>query len=291
MSNTTNPFVIFTDSGSDLPEALIAECGVSLVTLGVELNGIPMDPTAADGVKAFYDGMRQNQSTKTYAANVSQFLEAFIPHLEKGEDILYIGFSSGLSCTYESAVTAARELKEQYPDRRVVTWDSLCASLGQGLMVYYAAEKKKNGADIDSIVADLEEKRLHLCHRFTVDDLVYLKRGGRISSATALVGSLLSIKPTLHINNEGKIVSVGKVRGRKNAIQQLFADMKRLAVNPAEQTIFISHGDCEDEAKALADRIQTEFSPKRMELGFIGPVIGSHSGPGTIALFFLGTER
>ncbi len=286
-----NRFVLFTDSGCDLTKALIAECGAELVNLGVEIGGQAIDPGAVEDLKKFYDGMRQNKDTKTYAANTEQFLDAFEPYLAAGEDILYIAFSSGLSSTCGSAILAANELSEKYPGRRVVVWDSKCASLGEGLMVYFAGEMKKEGAGIDEIVAALEEKRPHLCHRFTVDDLVYLKRGGRISSATALLGSLLSIKPTLHITDEGKIVSIGKARGRKNAIRALFEDMKELAVNPAEQTVFISHADCPEDAEALAEMIRTAFSPKRIEIGSIGPVIGSHSGPGTLALFFLGSRR
>ncbi len=286
-----NRFVLITDSGCDLTEELIAECGVELVKLGVEIDGHAIDPAATGVIKEFYDSMRQKKDTKTFAANTEQFFEAFEPHLVAGEDVLYLGFSSGLSSTYSSSLLVARELMEKYPGRRVAAWDSKCASLGQGLAVFFAAELKKEGKDIDEILAALEEKRPHLCHRFTVDDLVYLKRGGRISAATALVGSLLSIKPTLHITDEGTIVSIGKARGRKNAIRALFEDMERLAINPGEQTVFISHADCLEDANTLADMIREAFSPKRIEIGSIGPVIGSHSGPGTLALFFLGSKR
>lgn len=285
------PFVLITDSGSDLSTAMAEEYGVTVVYLGAELDGEPVDTKSLEGIKAFYDGMRAAKATKTFAANAEQFAEAFEKAASEGADILYIGFSSALSGTYAASLIAKDMLHEKYPDVRIECFDTKGASLGQGLIVYYAAMMKNDGADIDSILTFLTEFAPKMCHRFTVDDLVYLKRGGRVSSTTALVGTLLSIKPILHVSDEGKLISLRKARGRKAAVQGLFDDMKTLAVDPAEHTVFISHADCLDDAKALADMIEKELSPKKIVIGDISPVVGAHSGPGTLALFFYASAR
>ena len=235
--------------------------------------------------------MRAAKATKTFAANAEQFAAIFEKAASEGNDILYLGFSSALSGTYAASLIAKDMVLEKYPDVRIECFDTKGASLGQGLIVYYAAMMKKDGSDIDSILAFLTDFAPKMCHRFTVDDLVYLKRGGRVSSTTALVGTLLSIKPILHVSDEGKLISLRKARGRKAAVQGLFEDMKTLAVDPAEHTVFISHADCMDDAKALADMIEKEFSPQKIVIGDIGPVIGAHSGPGTLALFFFASAR
>lgn len=285
------PFVLITDSGSDLSLALAEEYGVEIVFLGAELEGESVDTKNLEGIKSFYDGMREGKATKTFAANAEQFSESFERAVLAGNDILYLGFTSALSGTYAAALIAKNMVLENHPDARIECIDTKCASLGQGLAVYYAAMMKKDGAALDEIVSFMTEFAPKICHRFTVDDLVYLKRGGRVSATTALVGTLLSIKPILHVSDEGKLISVRKARGRKAAVQGLFEDMKALSVNPAEHSVFISHADCLDDAKALADMIEKEFSPKKIVIGDIGPVIGAHSGPGTLALFFYGSAR
>ena len=285
------PFVLITDSGSDLSTAMAEEYGVTVISLGAELEGQAVDTKSLEGLKAFYDGMREAKETKTYAANAEQFGEAFEKVASEGNDILYLGFSSALSGTYAASLIAKDLVLEKYPDVRIECFDTKAASLGQGLVVYYAAMMKQDGASIDEIVSFLTDFAPKMCHRFTVDDLVYLKRGGRVSSTTALVGTLLSIKPILHVSDEGKLISLRKARGRKAAVQGLFDDMKVLAIDPAEHTVFISHADCMDDAKALADMIEKEFSPKKIVIGDIGPVIGAHAGPGTLALFFYASAR
>ena len=285
------PFVLITDSGSDLSLAMAAEYGVELVFLGAELEGEPVDTKNLEGIKAFYDGMREGKATKTFAANAEQFAESFEKAVAAGNDILYLSFTSALSGTYAASLIAKDMVLEKYPEARIECFDTKAASLGQGLVVYYAAMMKKDGSDIDSILAFLTDFAPKMCHRFTVDDLVYLKRGGRISSTTALVGTLLSIKPILHVSDDGKLISLRKARGRKAAVQGLFEDMKALAVDPHEHTVFISHADCMDDAKSLAEMIEKEFSPKKIVIGDIGPVIGAHSGPGTLALFFYASAR
>ncbi|MDO4732840.1 MAG: DegV family protein, partial [Bacillota bacterium] len=221
------------------------------------------------------------------AVNTAAFLQAMEPVLQEGRDILYMGFSSGLSSTFSASVTAVAELQERYPERKIYAFDTLCASLGQGLLVYLAAQKKAAGASIDEVLAYLEETRLNLCHWFTVDDLNHLRRGGRLSATTAVVGTVLNIKPVLHVDDEGRLVNVSKVRGRKKSINALFAEMQERAIDPQGQTVFISHGDCLEDAETLAEMIRAEFGVKDFLINPVGPVIGAHSGPGTLALFFL----
>ena len=213
------------------------------------------------------------------------------PALKEGKDVLVVAFSSGLSTTYQSAVIAAEELKETYPDRTVTVVDGLAASLGQGLLVWYACHKRDEGLSLAELAAWIEDNKQHICHWFTVDDLMFLKRGGRVSAATALVGTMLSIKPVLHVDAEGHLINVGKVRGRKAAIKALADKVGELGAGYDNSTVFISHGDCADEAQILADMLKEKYGVKEVVLGYVGAVIGSHSGPGTIALFFLGDHR
>ena len=220
----------------------------------------------------------------TYLATVA------VISLLTGHDVLYIGFSSGLSGTYNAGRMAAEELREEYPNSTVLTVDSLCASLGQGMLVYQAALQKAGGKTIEEVHAFCEETKLKVAHWFTVDDLHQLKRGGRISGATALIGTMLNIKPVLHVDNEGKLINMSKARGRNGAIQALVDRMEKTAVEPEKQTIFISHGNCYDEAKKLAELVHERFGCKSV-INFVGPTIGAHSGQGTLALFYIGTER
>ena len=223
--------------------------------------------------------------------NVEEFKVVMEQKLQEGLDILFIGFSSGLSTTYQSGVIAASELREKYPERKIMTIDSLCASLGQGLFVHYAVKKQREGASMEELSAYLEALRPHLCHWFTVDDLMYLKRGGRISASTALLGTALQIKPVMHTDNDGKLANVSKARGRKASIRALVDRMEQTAIDPASQTVFICHGDCIEDAEYAKKLIQERFGIQDIVINFTGPVIGSHSGPGTLAIFFVGTER
>lgn len=284
-------YVLFTDSSADLPRSILAELDIRVLQLKVTLDGEATRANDQIEVKDFYDTLRSKKGATTSTATLADFLDAFEPVLAEGKDVLYLGFSSGLSGTYNAGVMAAKELSERYPDRKIVTVDTLCASLGQGLLVYTAACMKRDGADLESVRVFVEDRKLHLCHWFTVDDLFFLKRGGRVSAATAVLGSLLSIKPVMHVDNNGKLVNVIKARGRKDAIGRLFDKMRDTAIDPSSQTIFISHGDCAEDAQLLADRVQKELGVKSVMIDYVGPVIGAHSGPGTLALFFFGTER
>lgn len=284
-------FHIVTDSGCDLTQAMIASLNITVVPLMVNFKGQTQPDNVDDGVGAFYDGLRAGEVATTSAINPTGWEEKIEPILAAGQDTLVITFSSGLSTTYQSAVIAADELKEKYPERNIRVVDSLCASLGQGLLVWYACQKRDAGMSLDELTAWLEENKFNLCHWFTVDDLMYLKRGGRVSAATALVGTMLQIKPVLHVDNEGHLINVAKARGRKASIEALAKKVAELGLPGENDTVFISHGDCIEDAKLLETILKEKFGVKEVIIGYVGAVIGSHSGPGTLALFFLGSKR
>ena len=287
----TYSYVIVTDSGSDLPKYLSEEIGVKAIPLSVLVSGeTPIDDDCVDR-KGFYDKMRSGKTATTSAINIERFATEFESILKDGKDVLYLGFSSGLSSTYQAAVAAADDLREQYPDRKILTVDTLCASLGEGLIVSYAARMRDEGKTIEETAAWVEENRLSLVHWFTVDSLVYLKRGGRVSAATALVGGMLNIKPVMHVDNEGHLVKVTTARGRSASIKAMFDKIEETAIEPEKQIYYISHGDCIDDAEQLAAMIRERYGDVKIVIDYVGAVIGAHSGPGTLALFFLGTTR
>ncbi len=287
-----NPYVIYTDTGCDLPEELLAELGVKAKSLTFRFDGSECEYTSHEmPTPEFYNEMREGKVAKTAAVNPDTFKAAFEAEVAKGNDLLYIGFSSGLSTTYNSGRLACEELSEVYPDRTLISIDTLCASAGQGLLVYLAAKRQKEGATIEEVASYIESIKMNLCHWFTVDDLVYLKRGGRVSPAVALVGGMLNIKPVMHVDNDGHLIKVGTVRGRKNSLKALADKYEALALDRENSVIFISHGDCFDEAKELAEMLKAKGAPEVHLITYVGPVIGAHSGPGTMALFFLGKER
>ena len=283
-------YVIFTDSACDIKPEILKEWGVSYRPLSLHFDE---DETlySNDEIepKAFYDKMRGGSVAKTSAVNSEDFISAFEEFLKEGTDVLYLGFSSGLSTTYNSARIAAEELRESYPDRKIIVVDTLAASAGEGLIVYLTVKKKAEGATIEEAAAFAEDIKLKISIWFTVDDLVYLKRGGRISAASAFFGNMLGIKPVLHMDNEGHLVAVEKVRGRKTAIEALAKKYGELATDTKDNTIFISHADCE--GARLADIFREKYGAKVELITDVGPVIGAHAGPGTIALFFVGKER
>lgn len=284
-------YVILADSGSDITPEKAKEWGIGLIPLIYTVEGSDPCPGDKCDIKEFYSQMRSGKTVTTAAANIEDLTEAIEPYVAGGTDIVYIAFSSGLSSTAQTACIVCRELSEKYPERRILTVDSLSASLGYGLLVYLASRRRDEGADIDGIVEFVENTRGRLCHWFTVDDLFHLKRGGRVSAATAVVGTMLSIKPILHVDDAGHLVSVDKARGRKASLAALVERMKRTAVDPEHQTVFISHGDSPEDAAAVEKAVREAMAVTDIYTGYIGPVIGAHSGPGTVALFFIGTER
>ena len=285
-------YVLMTDSCCDLPADLAEQMGLVVLPLAVIQDGREyknyLDHHDLDP-KVFYERLRSGSLGSTSAANVEAFRQAMEPILQAGKDVLSINFSSALSTTVQSAAMAAKELGEQYPDSRIIVIDSLCASLGQGMLVYLAGQEKAKGKTIDQVADFVRETIPHLCHWFTVDDLNHLKRGGRVSAAAALFGTMLQMKPVLHVDDEGRLIPVSKVRGRTASIKALLDKMEELVMDPG--VVFISHGDCGDEAEELAKAIAERFHPEKFVINFVGPVIGNHSGPGTMALFFLGKHR
>ena len=284
-------YQILTDSCCDFPPQRYRELGLISLPLSITFRGETYPDRNDDSLRDMYAGLRAGEAASTAAANPQQWEEALEPVLASGEDALILAFSSGLSTTYQSACIAADEMKERFPERKILVVDSLCASLGQGLLAYYAARKRDEGLGLEELKAWLEDNKLHLCHWFTVNDLMYLKRGGRINAATAIMGTMLSIKPILHVDNEGHLVSVGKARGRKASIAALADKAAELGKGYDNSLMFISHGDCLEDAQALAELVKERCGAKEVYVNYVGAVIGSHSGPGTLALFFLGQHR
>ena len=287
-------FAILTDSSADLPAGLAQQIDVQVLPLAFIMGGHTyynypdnreMDP------HAFYDRLRAGELATTNAVNVAQYTEALEPLLQAGKDVLILAFSSALSTTYNSSRLAVEELGFKYPNRKIYTVDTLCASLGQGLLVWYAARERDRGHTIDEVREWVEERKLNLCHQFTVDDLHFLKRGGRISAATAMVGSMLHIKPVLHVDRGGSLVNIAKARGRQAALKALVDRMEETAIDSGSLTVFISHGDCLEDAQTVADMVKKRFGVQDVVINYVGPVIGAHSGPGTVALFYMGTDR
>ena len=285
-------YQIITDSCCDFTEAQYQQYRVSCAPLTVTYNGESHTNFSDEAaVKAFYDQLRGGVMASTAAANPDDWARVMQPILEGGEDVLALCFSSGLSTTYQSAVIAAKELREEYPGRTIHVVDTLCAALGQGLLVWYACRKREEGMSIDGLKAWVEENKLNICHWVTVDDLSHLKRGGRISAATAMVGTMLNIKPIIHVNDEGKLINVGKIRGRKGAIEHIASKVGELGEGYDNETCFVVHGDCEADANVLAGIIKEKYGVKNVHIGYLGPVIGAHTGPGVLAVFFLGKHR
>ena len=287
-----NEYVIFTDSCCDVSPELLAKWGVPYANMTFSFDGEDKEYIGTDiSNHDFYDRMRQGAHARTAAINADTFARAFTPLLEEGKDVLYVAFSSGLSTTVNSAHMAAEELKEQYPDRKIIIVDTLAASAGGGLMVYLAVAKKNEGATIEENAAYIESLVPQHCIWFTVDDLEYLKRGGRVSPLVAFAGGVLGIKPILQMDEEGHLVKVSTARGRKKAIEALAEKYAELSYEEKNTPIFISHAEAENDAKQLADILMQRHGAEVTLITEIGPVIGSHAGPGTIALFFIGKHR
>ena len=285
-------YVIFTDSACDIKPETLREWGVCYRALTFYFNGEEGEYTNDDmPVGEFYEKMRQGGVAKTSAVNVDAFEESFEALLKEGKDILYIGFSSGLSTTCNSARIAAGELCEKYPDRKIVVVDSLCASAGQGLLVRLVADKKAAGATLEEAAQYAEDIKGSVAHWFTVDDLEYLKRGGRVSPTVAFVGNTLGIKPIMHVDDEGRLTKVDKARGRRKSLTTMVDMYTQTAKNAESGLVFISHADCEEDARFVADQIKERHGAEVQIITDVGPVIGAHSGPGTFALFFLANNR
>ena len=283
-------YIVITDSACDILPEKLREWGVELIRMPYLFTDDGKERLDHDQpMKEFYDEMRGGRVAKTSGVNENAFVTAFEPFLEAGKDVFYLAFSSGLSVTCENGKKAAAQLQEKYPDRKIRVVDSLCASAGQGLFVYLAVQNRDKGMGIDENADAMEADKLHLCHWFTVEDLKYLKRGGRVSAATALLGTALNVKPVLHVDNEGHLIKMTQVHGRKKSIRKM---AEALGETILEDTpVFISHGDCLEDAETLARILKEEYGRETSLITGIGSVIGAHSGPGTLALFFRGKQR
>lgn len=285
-------YQIVTDSACDLPEAMLAQLNVTTAKLTVNFRGESRCDSVEDAqVKTLYDAMRAGEVATTAAVNPEGWSSVMESALKAGQDVLCLAFSGGLSATYQSAVIAADDLREQYPDRTVKVVDTCAAALGQGLLVWYACQKRDSGASLEELTAWVEENKHHVAHWFTVDDLVYLKRGGRVSAATAVLGAMLNIKPVLHVDNEGHLVSALKTRGRKAAMEALASKLGEAGSNWENETVFICHADAMADAQRLAATVKERYGVKEAFIGNLGAVIGSHAGPGTLALFFMADAK
>ena len=286
-------YTIVTDSSCDLPAPLLEKMGIRVVPLAVNLDGktyFNYPDGRAIGFEEYYAQLRSGKQATTSAVNMSLFRTVMEAELIAGHDVLYLGFSSGLSGTFNAGAMAARELQEEYPEFELIAVDTLCACMGQGLLVYLAALEKAGGKSMHEVRDFVEAQKLHICHWYTVDDLQHLKRGGRIGGTTARLGTMLNIKPVMNMDNEGKLAAVSKARGRAAALRVLVDKMGEQAIEPEKQTVFIAHADCYDDAHKVAEMVHERFGSKSL-INYIGPVIGAHAGPGTVALFFVGKER
>lgn len=287
-------YVIVTETTADISDSMLNQLGVVSIPMTLELDGktyLHYSDEREISIETFYNVLREGGKSVTSLVNTETFLSVFRPILEAGNDILYIAFSSGLSGTYNASRIAREELLEEFREAKIHCIDSKSASAGEGLLVYTAVMKKEEGLSIEELSSWVEENAAHVCQWFTVDDLNHLRRGGRVSALSATIGTALNIKPVLHVDDEGLLKAVDKVRGRKKSLISLYEYMESIVINPKEQVVFISHGDAYEDAKFLADMIQEKLEIKEVVISKIGPVIGTHSGPGAIALFFFGKDR
>ena len=284
-------YKIFSDTGSNYTDEMAKEKNVTIVPLSFFINGKEYKNSNKQIMEEVYAALRRKEKVTTGSASVYAFEEAFTAELEKGNDILYLAFSSGLSGTYANAVAAREELLEKFPDRKIIIVDSLCAALGQGLLLTYACEFRDMGETIEDVANFLETNKLRLSHLFTVDEMFYLYRGGRISRTTYLVARFASIKPIMHVDDDGHLTAIGKTIGRKSALKKMVEKVVETIEDPEKQYVYIVHGDCKEEAEWVRDELAKMFTPKEFFIDYLCPMIGAHSGPGTLAIFYLSKHR
>lgn len=286
-----NKYAITSDTTCDLPENYISQNEIGIIPLYYNIDDIVYGDEKKMSPHDFYNEMRNGKMPTTMACNPDTAEKCFRKYLDKGMDILHIAFSSGLSSSYNTAAVTANELASEYPDNKIIVIDSKSASLGEGLMVYKAVCNRNNGMNLDDNARWLEDNKLHFCHQFTVDDLHHLHRGGRVSKATAIIGTMINVKPVLHVDDEGHLISLSNVRGRKKALNTLINNMEASMNGYENDIVFISHGDCLEDANYVADKIKERFGIKNFIINYVCPTVGAHSGPGTVALFFMGEKR
>lgn len=289
----TRKYIISTETTCDMEMSYYKEHNIHLLGMTYTINGIEYDSASQENlpIKEFYRQLRDGGESKTAQVSLDKATSAFEKLVEEGYDVFHLAFSSALSGTYQSCTIAAKDVMGRHPGAKIIVVDSLAASMGQGLMLNYAVTLKEQGKSLEELAAIIEAEKLHFCHNFTVDDLHFLHRGGRVSKMTAIMGTALGIKPALHVDDEGRLINVSKVRGRKQSLNWLVDKMEERVGNHKNDVVYVSHGDCEDDAKYVAELVKKRFGIKNIVIGYIGPVIGTHSGPGTVALFFLGDTR
>lgn len=285
------PFVITTDSTADMPESFYTENNIQVLPLQYTVNNIQYGADKELAPKEFYTLMNNNASVSTSCPAPERISGMFRKITEAGINILHLSFSSALSCSYATTVCIAKEISESIPGSEIYVVDTLCASGGQGLLLYYCVQMKKNGSSIYEIIKWIEENKLHICHEFTVESLTYLQRGGRISKTVAVLGSIINVKPVIHVNDEGRLISLSNVRGRKKSLVSLVDNMEKHIIADKNEVIIITHGDSSDDAEFVRDLIKERFGLTRFIFSYISPAIGCHSGPGTIAVFYFGDRR
>lgn len=284
-------FIIATDSTVDLPKAFLEENHVLTISLSYVMDGVTYKDLDGLSHEEFFEKIRNGSLPTTSQINPEEARKALEPVVKEGKEILYLGFSSGLSGSYNSVRMAAEDLMEDYPETKIVTIDSLCASMGEGLLLYKTLQLKEQGKNLDEIAEWVEANKLHICHNVTVDDLNHLHRGGRISKTTAVLGTMVKIKPIIHMDNEGKLVVIGKERGRKKSLLTLLDKMEKQMQGYQNDVVMITHGDCIEDAKYVEEQIRERFGIENTIVNGIGSVIGSHTGAGVVAVFFMGSER
>ena len=284
-------YIISTDSTADLPDDYVKQHNITVHPLYYVLDDFQYGGERMIPKHEFYQRMRDGAIATTCASNPDVVSSLFTREVEAGYDILHIGFSSALSSSYNNAAVVSREVMEAHPEAKITVIDSLAASLGQGLLVHYAVKLKEEGKSLEEVAEWVENNKLHICHQFTVEDLKYLYRGGRISKSVAILGTLINVKPVLHVDNEGRLVPMSNVRGRKKSLNTLVANTAAQIGDYKNEIIFIGHGDSLEDAEYVRDKIKEQFGIDSFIVDYISPTIGAHSGPGTIALFHLGESR
>lgn len=288
-------FVIITETTADLPASYVEENNLVIVPLYYQIEDTVYGEDKHLASKEFFDAMRNGATPTTSASNPDTLRKTYVEILESGRDILHLAFTSGLSCSYNNAAFVAGDVADEYPDATITVIDTLCASLGQGLLVNSAVQMKKDGKSLDEIVAWVEAKKLDVCHQVTVEDLIYLYRGGRLKKSSAVLGTIINIKPIIHVDNEGRLVSCDKVRGRKKSLNYLvdtmIAGIDGYDYDVENEWVYISHGDCVEDAEYVKNQIEERIGVKNFLINDLSPTIGSHAGPGTVALFYYGKVR
>lgn len=284
-------FVITVNSTVDLPREWVEKRNVPVIPLKYTIDGQTYTDMHGLSAKEFFAKLREGKMSVTSQVNPDEAQEMLEPFLKEGKDVLHLAFSSGLSGTCNSMMIAEKELSEKYPDSKIIVIDTLCACLGEGLLLYKTLQLKEQGKNIDEIAQWVEENKLHICHNVTVDDLNHLHRGGRISKTTAVLGTLVQIKPIIHMDNEGKLQVIGKERGRKKSLNKIVDMAVEQSKGWDNDMVMITHGDCLEDAEYVAQQVREKMGVEQILINNIGTVIGSHTGPGVVAVFFMGDKR